>query len=207
MTKLTMMATSLIAFAAIAGCDKPEQPTTQPPATDAAVATKTETKPAMSEVERGRYIVTTTGCHDCHTPPKMGEKGPEPDMTLALSGHPASMELPPPPKLAPPWLVSVAGMTAWAGPWGVSYAANITSDPETGIGKWTRQNFIDTIRNGRHLGNGRETLPPMPWPAFREMTDEDLGAIYEYLKTVPPLVNRVPDPLPPPAAPAAGKKK
>src|SRR5262249_29386961 len=106
-----------------------------------------ETK-AHEKVARGRYLVTIAGCNDCHTPLKMGEHGPAPDMSRMLSGHPEAMELPPAPTLAPgPWLVTVAATnTAWNGPWGTSYTANLTPDPETGLGKWTLRNFVDTLR-------------------------------------------------------------
>jgi mono/diheme cytochrome c family protein len=141
------------------------------------------------------------GCADCHTPNKMGPNGPEPDESLWLSGHPASVQLPPAPAASGPWIGSMAAtMTAWAGPWGVSYTANLTPDPETGTGQWTEQQFVDTIRSGRHLGRGRQILPPMPWPAIRNMTDADLKAIFAYLRTVPPVKNRGPDPLPPAGA-------
>ncbi|MFZ5663430.1 MAG: c-type cytochrome [Pseudomonadota bacterium] len=92
--------------------------------------------------------------------------------------------------------------TAWAGPWGVSYTANLTPDPDTGLGKWTVRNFIDTIRSGRHLGRGRPILPPMPIQMYRHMTDQDLEAIYTYLRTLPPIRNAVPEPQPPASAPA-----
>ena len=135
----------------------------------------------------------------------MGANGPEPDLTKWLSGHPAEMKLPPAPPPSGPWIASVAAtMTAWSGPWGTSYTANLTPDPETGTGQWTEQQFVDTIRSGRHLGRGREILPPMPWPAIRNMTDADLKSIYAYLRTIPAIKNRVPDPLPP-AGPAPGK--
>lgn len=160
-----------------------------------------ETAPA-GEVRRGEYLVRTMGCNDCHTPFKMGARGPEPDMSRMLSGHPSSLVMPPPPELPEgPWLVvSSATNTAWAGPWGVSFTANLTPDPETGLGQWTRQNFVDAIRSGRHMGRGRQILPPMPWQFYAELTDEDLHAIYAYLRTIPALRNRVPDPLPPRAA-------
>lgn len=164
-----------------------------------------------SAVERGAYIVATSGCHDCHTPMIMTPKGPGPDMSRALSGHPADLALPPPPAPVGPWIVaSAATNTAHAGPWGVSYTANLTPDRETGLGTWTEQNFIDTIRNGRHLGAGRPLMPPMPWPVYRNLTDEDLASVFAYLQTVKPIKNRVPDPLPPaaaaaPAPAAAGK--
>lgn len=153
---------------------------------------------AEDKVARGKYLVSTSGCHDCHTPWVMGPKGPHPDMTRALSGHPADMQLPPAPKPNGPWIVSIAATnTAFAGPWGVSFTANLTPDAETGLGKWTPRNFRETIRSGRHMGRGREILPPMPIMVYRNFTDADLEAIFAYLRTIPPVANRVPEPLPP----------
>lgn len=154
------------------------------------------------EVARGKYLVTVAGCNDCHTPWQMGPNGPEPDMSRMLSGHPAGMNLPPPPKLPEgPWIMTAIGTnTAWSGPWGVSFTANLTPDPETGLGKWTLRNFVDTIRTGRHMGRGRPILPPMPIPAYKHFTDDDFKAIYSYLRTIPVVQNRVPEPLPPPAS-------
>ena len=150
-------------------------------------------------VARGKYIVNTSGCHDCHTPWKVGPNGPEPDMTLALSGHPESMKLPPPPKLGDgPWVWTAAGTnTAFAGPWGISYTANLTPDEMTGIGIWTEDIFVKTIRSGRHWGVSRPILPPMPWTVYRNMTDEDLKSVFAYLRTIKPIKNQVPEPLPP----------
>jgi hypothetical protein len=168
---------------------------------------KTAAAPAADDkVARGRYIVTTSGCHDCHTPWKMGANGPEPDMTRALSGHPQDLKMPPAPVVPEPWvMVAAATNTAYAGPWGVSFTANLTPDPETGLGKWTLRNFVDTIRSGRHLGRGREVLPPMPIQVYKNWTDADFEAVYAYLRTVPPIKNAVPEPLPPPAEKVAGK--
>jgi hypothetical protein len=155
-----------------------------------------------SPVERGKYLVTVAACNDCHTPWKLGEKGPEPDMARMLSGHPEGMKLPPPPALPPgPWgFTGALTMTAWAGPWGISYTANLTPDPETGLGALSEQNFIKAMRTGKHLGAGRDILPPMPWDWYGKMTDDDLRAIFAYLKTIPPIKNKVPDPVPPPPA-------
>jgi mono/diheme cytochrome c family protein len=152
-----------------------------------------------SPVERGKLLVATSGCHDCHTPLKMGDKGPEPDFSRQLSGHPAGLVMPPAPTLpAGPWLVTVAATnTAWAGPWGVSFTRNLTPDKETGIGSWTKQMFIDTIRNGRHMGVGRPLLPPMPAAGYAQMSDDDLGAIYAYLESIPAIKNQVPEPIAP----------
>lgn len=153
----------------------------------------------QASVERGAYLVRIMGCNDCHTPFKMGARGPEPDMTRALTGHPADMVMPPPPRLPEgPWVwMGGATNTTFAGPWGVSFAANLTPDPETGLGKWTRETFISALRTGRHEGKGRPILPPMPWPMYGQATDEDLGAIFDYLRSLPAVKNRVPAPVDP----------
>ncbi|MFI5142712.1 MAG: diheme cytochrome c-553 [Thermoanaerobaculales bacterium] len=159
-------------------------------------------------VERGAYLVSIGSCNDCHTPWKLTEQGPAPDFSRLLSGHPQGMQLPPAPALPPgPWgFVGALSMTAWAGPWGVSYTANLTPDEATGIGAWSEVNFIKAMRTGRHLGGGRPILPPMPWEWVGKMSDEDLKAVFAYLKSIKPIKNQVPDPiLPrPPAAPAKG---
>jgi len=161
--------------------------------------------PNAAKVARGQYLVSTSGCHDCHTPFKLGPNGPEPDMSRALSGHPQSLVMPPAPQLPPgPWLVTMAATnTAFAGPWGVSFTANLTPDAETGLGQWTLKNFTDTIRTGRHMGRGRPVLPPMPIPVYNNFTDDDLEAVFSYLRTIAPISNRVPEPLPPVQSTAA----
>ena len=119
-------------------------------------------------------------------------------MSRMLSGHPEQIALPAPPRLAGTWAVSVADTnTAWSGPWGISFTANLTPDADTGLGKWTLRDFTATIRTGRHLGRGRLILPPMPISMYKHFTDEDLDAIYSYLRAIPPVRNRVPEPLPP----------
>jgi mono/diheme cytochrome c family protein len=95
-----------------------------------------------------------------------------------------------------------ATMTAWAGPWGVSFTKNLTPDKATGLGDWTEENFVATIKTGRELGKGREILPPMPIPAMQRLTDEDLKSIDAYLMTIPVVKNKVPEPIAPAAAPA-----
>jgi len=171
-------------------------------AQSASAELKAET--TAEKIARGKYLVTTSGCHDCHTPWVLGPKGPEPDMTRALSGHPQDMVLPPPPKVEAPWVMTAAATnTAWAGPWGISYTANLTPDPETGLGKWTLRNFVETIRTGRHMGRGREVLPPMPVQVYRNWTDADFEAVFSYLRSIPAIKNRVPEPLPPAESVAA----
>ena len=160
----------------------------------------------LQRVERGKYLVTIAGCNDCHTPWKMGPQGPEPDMERMLSGHPETSQLTPAPDLGKgPWVWSAVDTnTAFAGPWGVSYTANLTPERLTGLGIWTEEMFIKTIRSGRHWGVGRPILPPMPWPMYRNMTDEDLKSVYAYLRTIKPIKNQVPDAIlaPPPPTPA-----
>lgn len=168
----------------LAGCAQPAPP---PPAPAA---------PVITPVERGNYLVTTSGCNDCHTPFKMGPNGPEPDMSRYLSGHPETVKVGAPPKFDATWMFAGNWTgTAWVGPWGISYTANLTSEPNTGIGNWTEDMFVRAIREGKHMGQSRPILPPMPWPAYRNFTDEDLKAVFAYLKTVPPITNHVPDPV------------
>jgi mono/diheme cytochrome c family protein len=155
-----------------------------------------------ARVERGRYLVASVGCGDCHSPKKMGPQGPEEDRSRFLSGHPEGSQFPPPPKLAEgPWIASVSwDLTAWSGPWGISYAMNLTPDENTGIGSWSEETFVKTLRTGRHMGVARPILPPMPWQNFRNFSDEDLKSVYAYLRSIPPVRNRVPEPVPPASA-------
>ena len=159
---------------------------------------------APNPAERGKWLVTIGGCHDCHTPWIMGPDGPMNDMTRMLSGHPQALVMPPVPALPPgPWgVVASLTNTAWAGPWGVSFTANLSPDKETGTGNWTDADFMATIRSGRHLGRGRQILPPMPWFNYATLSDDDLKAIFAYLRTIPPISNKVPEPWPPPPPPA-----
>ena len=178
------------------------------------IATALTSEPAsagdhdVSKVARGKYLVTTSACNDCHTPWHVGPAGPEPDMSRELSGHPEGMVISQPAPLASgPWtLAATPTNTAWSGPWGVSFTANLTPDPETGLGKWTQATFMQAIRTGRHMGRGRQILPPMPFAMYRNFTDEDLAAIFAYLRSIPPVKNRVPEPLPPGATAAAAEK-
>jgi mono/diheme cytochrome c family protein len=154
--------------------------------------------PTPNPVERGKYLVTIAGCHDCHTPTKMGPNGPEPDMSRMLSGHPETLKITKGPKLDMPWMgAASATFTAWSGPWGISFTANLTPDQNTGLGQWTEELFMKAIREGKHMGTSRDILPPMPWQVYRQMTDEDLKSVFAYLRTIPAVRNQVPDPVPP----------
>jgi predicted CxxxxCH...CXXCH cytochrome family protein len=150
-----------------------------------------------SQVAWGNHIVTIAGCNDCHTPKKMGPAGPEDNMDLELSGSPSQM----------PGMIlnrkemeskglAATNMLEWIGPWGISYTANITSDSTTGIGNWTEDQFLLCIRKGKYGGapEGRNLLPPMPWPNFAKMTDDELKAVYAYLESTKPIHNIVPQP-------------
>lgn len=162
-------------------------------------------------IARGAYLVNLGGCNDCHSPKKFTADGPEVDSTKMLSGHPANFPLPPfdTSALKPGyWIQMGPDLTAFGGPWGISFGANLTPDSATGIGAWTEDVFIKAIRTGKHLGqaSGRPILPPMPWPAIAKMTDDDLKAVYAYLRSLPPVNNRVPAPLSPEEAAKLGKK-
>ena len=157
-----------------------------------------------SQAKWGEHIVTISGCHDCHSPKKMTTHGPDIDSTLLLSGHPA---LQPPPdvnrkELETKGLVLAAGdLTSWVGPWGISFTANLTSDV-TGIGNWSEEQFMYALREGKFKGlaGSRSLLPPMPWPMYKHMTDDEMKAVFAYLKSTKPINNVVPAPVPPASA-------
>jgi hypothetical protein len=153
-------------------------------------------------VERGRYLATVMLCNDCHTPFKLDDKAgpPERDWERRLSGHPESLAMPPAPAPEGPWIVAgSASLTAWSGPWGTSFTANLTPDPETGLGRWTFEDFAGALRTGRHMGKGRPILPPMPWEFIGQLEDSDLESLFLYLNSQPPVRNKVPEPIPPAA--------
>jgi hypothetical protein len=120
------------------------------------------------------------------------------DLTKMLSGHPQEVKIAGGLNLPAGWATAINDTnTAWSGPWGVSFTTNLTPDRATGIGTWTEATFVSAIRNGKHLGAGRDILPPMPWKMYASLTDADLRAVYAYLRTIPAISNRVPDPIPP----------
>ncbi len=153
-----------------------------------------------SQIKWGEHLVIIAGCHDCHTPKKMSAFGPVLDTALWLSGHPANM----PPieinhkEIESKGLAVTFDLTEWAGPWGVSYSANLTPDP-TGIGTWSEDQFIFCLRKGKFKGleGSRGLLPPMPWPMVGQMTDNELKAVFAYLKSIKPINNLVPMPKTP----------
>ena len=177
----------------LTSCTDGKQPTTVEK-----VKVTVETPAEM--VKRGEYLVTIMGCNDCHSPKKMGAHGPEIIPELMLSGYPADRPvLKFDNKLIKEGFAQFyPDLTAAAGPWGMSFAANITSD-ETGIGNWTEAQFKTAVTRGKSKGleTGRMLLPPMPWPNYTQMKNEDVAAVFTYLKSTKPVKNMVPAPIPP----------
>ncbi len=150
---------------------------------------------ADSQVERGKYLVGITGCHDCHSPKLTGMK-PDPDRIL--SGRPQSTKVP---SSALGEVHASEDLTAWTGGWGQSVASNLTPDPATGLGmRYTEAKFVQTMRTGKKP-EGVAIMPPMPVDVYVNMKDDDLKAIFAYLKTIKPIRNAVRAGLTPPAAP------
>lgn len=157
-----------------------------------------EAKPAIAAedlVKRGEYLVTIMGCDDCHSPKRMGPQGPELVPGKRFSGFPGDFKTPPLDSNATKngWVSLWADLTSAVGPWGQTYAANITSD-STGIGTWTEAQFKKAFTEGKYKGldNARPLMPPMPWQNFRNMKDEDVKAIFAFLKSTQPVNNVVP---------------
>lgn len=153
---------------------------------------------SLSIVANGEHLVTIAGCHDCHSPKRLGPNGPEIIPESMLSGYAANRPLPAfDTALAKKGIIQInEDMTAAAGPWGISFASNLTPDA-TGVGSWPFENFKTALRHGKAKGiqSGRSLLPPMPWFNYKAMTDEELKAIHAYLKTVKPVKNIAPDPI------------
>lgn len=140
--------------------------------------TTTTAAPAQSPVERGRYLVSFAGCIDCHTP---GYFFGMPDMGRVLGGSEVGFEIP--------------GLGVFHGP-------NLTPDMETGLGSWTEEQIITAFTTGTRP-DGRMLAPIMPWRAFAGLTAEDKTAIAAYLKSLPPVSNKVPGPFGPGDIPTA----
>jgi mono/diheme cytochrome c family protein len=170
------------------------------PADSASVMAKANFNGYETEEKYGEHLVMIGGCGDCHTPKKMTDHGPVLDSSLNLSGHPANMPAPPVDRkdLESKGVAATQTLTCWVGPWGVSYAANLTSDP-TGLGGWTFETFKTAIRHGKFKGieSGRPLMPPMPWESIRTMSDDELKAVFAYLKSTTPIKNVVPEYQPP----------
>lgn len=159
---------------------------------------KTETKEEI--IKRGAYLVNFGGCNECHTPKIFTELGPIPDTTRLLSGFRQDTPLP---RIDTSmiglgkWYLTTNDLMAWVGPWGISFSANLTPDEKTGLGSWNEQMFINSMKNGLHLGAGRALLPPMPFVGLAGLKDDDLKSIFAYLKSIKPISNKVPSPIVP----------
>jgi mono/diheme cytochrome c family protein len=165
-TTLSLVVATLGGGLMVASCTRTE-PQAQKEGTPAVPAAMTPEQ----QLARGEYLVTIEGCGDCHTP---GTLYGAPDMARQLAGS----EL------------------GWQGPWGVSYARNLTPDPQTGLGTWSEDQIVSTLKTGKRA-DGSPLLPPMPWPNTARMTDEDLHAVAVYLKSLPPVEHQVPAVIPP----------
>lgn len=151
-------------------------------------------------VKQGKHLVEIMGCNDCHSPKKVGPKGPEIIEELLLSGYPSDR-----PVVAfdsklikEGFAMFYPDLTAAAGPWGISFAANLTPD-ETGIGNWSEEQFKKALTEGKLKGldGSRTLLPPMPWVNYISLTDEEIHAVFTYLKSIKPVKNIVPNPISP----------
>lgn len=153
-----------------------------------------------SQAKWGEHLVTIAGCNDCHTPKKMTPQGPVDDTTLMLSGHPQNMPAPDVNRkdLESKGYILTATFTAWVGPWGITYSANLTPD-ETGTGTWTEDQFVYALKNmvSKGLPGSRPLLPPMALMPVKFMQDAELRAIYAYLRTIKPVKNMSVQPTPP----------
>jgi hypothetical protein len=176
---------------------------------------KSELVPVSNElteqdyINRGEYLVISIGCQDCHSPKRMGDRGPKAIEELMFSGYPSERVLPEisTDAVQRGWIQMNEDFTAFAGPWGVSFAANLTSD-DTGIGSWKLEQFKTALKKGKLKGleNGRDLLPPMPWQNYVNLTDEDLKAMFYYFKNTKPVNNVVPAPIQPSGLTASAGK-
>ena len=195
---------AFLASAMIISCNQPAADNAASNSgSDTSMATAMKYGGFESQVKWGENLVKIGGCNDCHTPKKMGPNGPEDDMSLMLSGHPAKMPAVQfdAKEAATKGLVVTGTFTSWVGPWGITYAANITSD-STGIGMWKEEQFIKALKEKKWLGleNTRPLMPPMSMMSATIMSDDELKAVFAYLKTTPPISNVQPNAelLPPP---------
>lgn len=127
---------------------------------------------AGDAIERGRYLVTVAGCTDCHTP---GHFLGKPDMQRYLGGSDVGLEIP--------------GLGVFHGP-------NLTPDAATGLGNWSVEQIITALQTGVRP-DGRQLAPVMPWPAYAKIEKSDAEAIAAFLKSLPPVNNKVPGPFGP----------
>ncbi len=193
MKTIKLALTGLVMVMSLTYCSRTGEDSTP----NGTAATSQQMPDSTQLVQRGEYLVTVGLCDDCHSPKVMTPEGPVVDPARRLSGHWAAEPLPAitdEQMVAPGnWVLFSPGFTASVGPWGTTYAANLTPD-DTGTGPWTFDQFKKAIREGKSKGldGARGLMPPMPWPNFAKMSDGDLEAIFAYLQTLPPVKNAVP---------------
>jgi hypothetical protein len=163
--------------------------------------TTAEEAPGQEDiVKQGKHLVEIMGCNDCHSPKKVGPKGPEIIEELLLSGYPSDRPVVTfdSKLIKEGFAMFYPDLTAAAGPWGISFAANLTPD-ETGIGNWSEEQFKKALTEGKLKGldGSRTLLPPMPWVNYISLTDEEIHAVFTYLKSIKPVKNIVPNPISP----------
>ena len=155
--------------------------------------------PDAAKIARGKYLMTIGACNDCHSPKIDPQQHPDPKRPF--SGRPQTTQAP---SQNPGEIHASLDLTAWAGPWGVSYGANLTPDPETGLKKrYTEASFIKTLRTGKKP-EGEDLQPPMPWELYKVLSDDDIKSMWAYLQTIPAIRNNVKSAAP--AKPAPAKK-
>ena len=121
------------------------------------------TTPSRGTTAYGGYLAQHAAlCADCHTPRSGLQSKPDKSRLFAGMAHP--------PKDFP------------------KRPTDLTPDPDTGIGRWSEADFLQTLRSGKRL-SGEELDPFMPWRQIRRMSDDDLRAIYVYLRSLPPIRN------------------
>lgn len=144
----------------------------------AAVGTWRAEAAGREQVLRGKYLVTLGLCTDCHTP---GYFFGKPDMNRYLGGSEVGFHIP---------------------ELGVFHGPNLTPDDETGLGRWSADDIVRAIQTGTRP-DGRVLAPIMPWHAFAEMTRQDAMAVAAFLKSLPPVSNKVPGPFGPAETPTS----
>jgi mono/diheme cytochrome c family protein len=194
----------VLMFAARASGVAEAQPAALPDLKPVRAGTAPPNPYAKELVARGKMLVLTSGCNDCHTPWHVDAAlgVPVPDWSRMLSGHPEGAS-DPQGELGPGDNALMGPtFTSFKLPFGTVYAINLTPDIDTGTGAWTEKMFLDVFRKGRHLGgDGRPVYPPMPWDYYRRMPESDLKAIFAYLRSIPPLRNMpATEKVPPPVA-------
>ncbi|HEY7789776.1 MAG TPA: c-type cytochrome [Vicinamibacterales bacterium] len=118
-------------------------------------------------VERGRYLVDTLACSQCHSP-------------IDREGHVLR------------GLQNAGGQRWHLGPWGDFVTMNLTSDRETGLGSWTDDQIKNVLTRGTRPDGSRMLPFPMGWTGYADLTPQDLNAIVAYLRTIPPVHNAIP---------------